>query len=183
MIPKLLAFVAIAMLCIVPSFAADMNKSKSGWAKVPGGTVWLNAGDAYEHSTGLVRDAAGQKRYPTTPQSAQQSPSYCPTCPNYVQPYSPYVAPAVPPQVAPVYQPQPYITPPQPYFTPAPQPFYVPSQPYYMPPVGPDYGPYLPYQYPTPAPRPSSKPWGLGPYGESVDPMDVPKTGDAPLAK
>jgi hypothetical protein len=167
--------VAMLLLCFsitLPCAAADMNKPVSGWANVPGGTVWLNPGEAYEHDSGLVRDRQGVKRYPTTPQMRfpQQSPTVWPSRP---------VAPQ------PMVMPQPYA--PNPYFAPAPAyPYAYPNpQPYYQPSPY-DHGPYVDPNCPTcvnPQSRrprvPSSTSWGLG---ESIDPMDVPKTGDAPLA-
>jgi hypothetical protein len=152
-----------------------MNKPKTGWANVPGGTVWLNPGDAYEHDTGLIRDNRGVKRYPTTPQSMPSRPAVAPAVP----PASPYAP-------APVYQP--YYAPPVAPYVPAPQPYYAPQpyQPYYMPPVPPyDYGPYVPPCCPHLMPSynygraPSTQGWGV----REASPMDKPKTGDAPRLK
>ncbi len=132
---KSLGVLTLLVACCLVGIAADvtaqtkMDSPKQGWAQVPGGTVWLNPGDAYEHSTGLVRDRNGVKRYPTTPQTLQPT--------RYHQPQpAPYVAPAVP-AYQPYVQPAPYYAPPQPVYYPA-----YPSTPYYAPQV--DYGPYLP---------------------------------------
>lgn len=178
---KSLGVLTMMVACCLVGFVADvsaqtkMDSPKQAWAQVPGGTVWLNPGDAYEHSTGLVRDRNGVKRYPTTPQSVQQS--------QYYQPQqSPVVAPAVPPY-QPTYQPyvppNPYVQPGPFYGPPAPQPVYYPAYPavpYYASQV--DYGPYLPpncWNCPNASRAPSTQSWGV-----RGNPMDQPKTGDAP---
>ncbi len=171
---KSLCVLTLLVACFLVGITVDVQAQtkldaiKQGWAQVPGGTVWLNPGDAYEHSTGLVRDRSGVKRYPTTPQSLQQS--------QYHQPQpSPVVAPAVPPY-QPYAQPSPYLQP-SPYYAPA--PVYYPAPPvvpYYAPQV--DYGPYLPpncWNCPNVGRAPSTQSWGV-----RGNPMDQPKTGDAP---
>jgi len=82
---------------LVGPVSAQVRKV-GGWARVPGGTVWLEPGrQAYEHDTGLVRDlATGQKNYPIRPSTEL----------NYSQPLA-YSVPQVAPQVvAPVVLPQ-----------------------------------------------------------------------------
>lgn len=178
---KSLGVLTLMVACCLVGLAVDVNAQtkmdtpKQGWAQVPGGTVWLNPGEAYEHSTGLVRDRNGVKRYPTTPQSLQQQPQY------YAPQPAPVFAPAVP-TYQPFVQPSPYLQPqplvqPSPYF--APQPYVQPT-PYYAPYFTPqvDYGPYVPpgcWNCPNAGRAPSTQSWGV-----RGNPMDQPKTGDAP---
>jgi hypothetical protein len=167
-----LAIIMIAGLaCTASAQTPKLDKVKTGWVNVPGGTVYLNQGDAYEHDTGLVRGPDGRRRYPTTP--------------NMRPAVSPAVAPAQPlyqPQYQPTYQPAPVYQP-QPYYQPVPVPVYQPTpvyqpQPYYQP-YAPnvDYGPYCPSCWGA---QPPSRPsYGPRPYG-NLPAMDRPKTGDAP---
>lgn len=162
----------VAFSCQMASADSDvMSKMKSGYHSVPGGQVWFNPGDAYEHSTGLMRDRYGNKRHPQW-RHANQYPSQ-PSV--YVRPYA---------------TPSPFVNPPLPVTPPTPVPYvrpYAYPQPVYTPPTPYDYGPYV-SPYVRPCPRcpnsydyPSSESFGLGLRG-AIDPMDVPKTGDAPLA-
>ena len=206
LILSVLCLVAIAAVgCCSKCCGGDaMDKPREGWHNIPGhGTIYFKPGDVYEHNTRMMRDASGARRAPTTPETvrrakeqAAQRAAHCPHCAylSYAQqaacpycvpsPYAPhpyhhptpYYQPQHPapvfPYPAPVYQP--YQPAPYPY-GPQPQPTYAPYGPAPQPNrYSPDYGPYR---------RPSSNGWGLGQYGENVDPMDVPKTGDAPLAE
>lgn len=145
-------FLALVLaICLLPGLTMAQNsvleKPMESWARVPGGTVWLNPGDAYEHDTGLVRDQYGRRHAPVQPNAVQPSQRWVSPQPN--RPY---------------WRPQPYCPNcpqhyPQPYYAPAPnwQRF--------------DYGPY------------QRRPYGYGAPMGSIDPLAVPKTGDAPLAR
>ena len=70
----LFLFVVLISLACFTHFASaadPMDAAKTAWANTPHGQVWLNPGDAYEHNTGLVRDAAGFHRHPNS--SVQRS--------------------------------------------------------------------------------------------------------------
>lgn len=162
----LIACIAITICAITSVTAGDaMNKAKEIYAPVPGGVVWLNPGDAYEHDTGLVRDAYGRRSYRPLnrgPDTNRIQPSYAPVhqpplyAPPTHLPWQPFVQPNVirPNYVQPYrpYHPVPYDTGP-----------YIPQQPFVAP------------SCPGCARRPSSHSWGL-----RGDPMNTPKTGDAP---
>jgi hypothetical protein len=83
---------AIALLCAsLPQLSlgqSPLSEIKQGWATVPGGVVYLRPGvDAYEHSTGLVRDMrTGQKYRPLTPQSIDLSQAPI-AAPSQILPY------------------------------------------------------------------------------------------------
>lgn len=151
-----------------------MAKPMGAWVKVPqySSRIWIQPNvDTYEHSTGLIRKPNGQHQRPLT-QAA----------------YAQRNRPA---------EPQRYGPPPQPFrdtSCPNCRPQRSPTFPWPDLPQSPanyDYGPYAPstpqpYRYPAqpnacPQQRPSSTGW-FGPgQGQYVDPMTVPKTGDAPL--
>lgn len=152
-------FIVILVVGVVAIFACQAvfaQQDLQGWVDVPGGTVWLRPGeDAYEHSTGLVRDLrTGRKSYAVTPQSVQMQgvPTRAPALPaiancNNGGCYSPQSSPGsivIKPRVAPQtlapsrlpatsYMPNPYYSP----FTPTQRPNANSSR--Y------DFGPYGPY--------------------------------------
>lgn len=165
-----LCTIITALIAFTNVSAADLDSPKSAYANVPGGQVWLNPGEAYEHDTGLVRDVYGQRSHrPLHGVASRPSSSGCHNCrrprPNYVQPN--YIRPSYAP---PIYRPAPYYPSAQPNYPPNVSPFYRPNyrQPSYR---QPDFGPYVPTHQ-----RRTSHAWG-------VDPMEIPKTGDAPLAQ
>lgn len=125
-------FALCAIACLLCPVLAQETKSGKveGWANVPGGKVWLRPGlDAYEHSTGLVRDLqTGQRRAPITPENARY--------PSVPQPPIVVIPPAI--HRSPYQLPPPLPTAPPAYYPYAYQP-YQPYQPYYN--SGYDYGP------------------------------------------
>ncbi|MCC9603524.1 hypothetical protein LOC67_23490 [Stieleria sp. JC731] len=181
-------FVALLLSCVtVCGFAGECNPAcaegcteakASAWVtpKDPNGqhgTLWLNPGDSYEHSTGLVRDARGNHYHPIRPgeQPAQYavgghmayrpSPNYRPVVPYYPYPVNPVPQswPSYPQYNQPQYPPSPYYIPNYPQR---------PQVPYYSPqPVSPS-----PYYQPAPCPTcPNRRPYG------AIDPLSEKKTG------
>ncbi|MEM9828411.1 MAG: hypothetical protein AAF958_17610 [Planctomycetota bacterium] len=144
---------------------------RSGWTtNTPGGPVWLNPGEAYEHHSGLVRRPDGTRTQPIR-RSQVQHPATLPGCPNcQPSPYRPQYPYPYRPSV-PNYTPTPWAQPyfPPPYYAPTPwaQPYRYPSPFRYPAPNGYDLGPYQ---------APVTKAWG-------VNPADIPRDGDAPLAR
>ena len=93
-----LLFLGLCFGLCLPNAEAQTKNMVEGWAKVPGGTVWINPGtQAYEHDTGLIRDLrTGQKSLPITPQSLTQQPTLAPPLPPLVTPQlvAPYYLPS-----------------------------------------------------------------------------------------